>query len=191
MIVGFSTFCFTLLLHATGVRYGLTDLVHREFSASTPPHQVTRQTSFGQTERSPLSTGSGFGCPRRGVRRLVHSFRGADVGDFGCGYNATLARSLLAEVASMTLADVAVAGDLAERSEGHRAGGRSARRRYTKSPAIPSISSSACPSSSTSRTRLRHSGTFTGSSDQAEYVSSMCRHGSGSGSSNFPRSDSV
>ena len=50
----------------------------------------------------------------RKVRRAVSSFEGADIGDFGCGYHATLARSLLPAAGSLLLADVAIAEDLAQ-----------------------------------------------------------------------------
>jgi SAM-dependent methyltransferase len=46
------------------------------------------------------------------LRRVVGSFRGKRIGDFGCGYNATFARSVLDEVRSAVLVDVSLAEDL-------------------------------------------------------------------------------
>jgi SAM-dependent methyltransferase len=74
---------------------------------------VTREQAFGQTVQMTPVDRFGVWLSSRGVRKAVGTFRGRDVGDFGCGYNATLARSLLPEVASMTLADVAIAEDVA------------------------------------------------------------------------------
>jgi len=44
----------------------------------------------------------------------VAPWKGRDVGDFGCGYEAALIRRLLPEVASATVVDVAIAPDLKE-----------------------------------------------------------------------------
>jgi SAM-dependent methyltransferase len=46
------------------------------------------------------------------IRRNIGSVDGKDVGDFGCGYEATFMRSVLARVRSATLVDVALADDL-------------------------------------------------------------------------------
>jgi SAM-dependent methyltransferase len=48
----------------------------------------------------------------RKIRRAV-SFKGARIGDFGCGFDASFTRSVLGEVAHATLVDVALAPDLA------------------------------------------------------------------------------
>jgi SAM-dependent methyltransferase len=48
----------------------------------------------------------------RALRRNVRSYDGKRLGDFGCGYHARFARSLLGEVAAMVLVDVALADDL-------------------------------------------------------------------------------
>ncbi len=48
----------------------------------------------------------------RGVRRAVGSFDGLDIADFGCGFNASFARSVLPQVRTATLADVAISKDL-------------------------------------------------------------------------------
>jgi SAM-dependent methyltransferase len=49
----------------------------------------------------------------RSVRRAVGPLAGLAVGDVGCGYEGTFIRSVLPQVASATLADVALASDLA------------------------------------------------------------------------------
>jgi SAM-dependent methyltransferase len=48
----------------------------------------------------------------RRVRKEVGVFAGKAVGDFGCGYQAKLIRTLLDEVTSATVIDVALADDL-------------------------------------------------------------------------------
>jgi SAM-dependent methyltransferase len=52
----------------------------------------------------------------RRIRRAVHGFAGKAIGDFGCGYNADLVRSVLPEVASAILVDLAIAPDLTSHS---------------------------------------------------------------------------
>ena len=48
----------------------------------------------------------------RRMRRTVPDFHDLDVADVGCGYHATFARTLLDEVRSLTLVDVAVSPEL-------------------------------------------------------------------------------
>jgi SAM-dependent methyltransferase len=48
----------------------------------------------------------------RALRSEVGSFAGKSLGDFGCGFHATFSRSVLDEVASAVLVDVALADDL-------------------------------------------------------------------------------
>ena len=50
----------------------------------------------------------------RQIRRWVPSFAGKRLADLGCGYHATFARTVLNEVESATLLDVALAPDLIE-----------------------------------------------------------------------------
>ena len=71
-----------------------------------------RRTSFGQSADGTLVDRFGVWLSARQVRRLAGSFSGKDVGDFGCGFEATLVRSLLPEVSSATVVDVALAPDL-------------------------------------------------------------------------------
>jgi len=44
----------------------------------------------------------------RQLRRAIGGFRGKAIGDFGCGYDADLVRSVLPEVASATLVDLSI-----------------------------------------------------------------------------------
>ncbi len=73
---------------------------------------MTREESFGQSHTLTPIDRLGVWLTARGVGRAVGSFRDKSVGDFGCGYEATLIRSVLSEVATATLVDVAVAKDL-------------------------------------------------------------------------------
>src|ERR1700719_3681385 len=72
----------------------------------------TRSTSFGQSRS--LSVADKFGIWLSGyrVRKEVGDFAHKAIGDFGCGYQAQFTRTILDEVASATLVDVALADDL-------------------------------------------------------------------------------
>jgi len=72
---------------------------------------VTREQSFGQGYQPTVVDRFGVALSARAVRR-GSSFAGARLADIGCGYHATLTRSLLPELASATLVDVALADDL-------------------------------------------------------------------------------
>lgn len=74
-----------------------------------------RQKSFGQDYRSTPVDRFGQWLSARGIRRAVSGFEGKAIGDFGCGFNADLVRSVLPEVASATLVDLAIAPDLKAR----------------------------------------------------------------------------
>lgn len=54
----------------------------------------------------------GIWLSSRSIRRGVSTFEGKRVGDFGCGYNASFARSVVPAAASVVLVDVALADDL-------------------------------------------------------------------------------
>ena len=79
----------------------------------TPDDEATRSTSFGEQARMTPVDRLGVWLSERGIRRAVGSFAGRDVGDFGCGYDATFVRRVLPEVRSATLVDVSLADDLA------------------------------------------------------------------------------
>jgi len=73
-----------------------------------------RAESFGQSGSTTFIDRLGVWLSGRGVRRAVGSFDGLDIGDFGCGFNASIVRSVLPQVRSATLADVAIDEDLAQ-----------------------------------------------------------------------------
>jgi 2-polyprenyl-3-methyl-5-hydroxy-6-metoxy-1,4-benzoquinol methylase len=52
----------------------------------------------------------------RRVRQVVGRFTGKAIGDFGCGYQASFVRTILSEVASATVVDLALAPDLKQAS---------------------------------------------------------------------------
>jgi 2-polyprenyl-3-methyl-5-hydroxy-6-metoxy-1,4-benzoquinol methylase len=75
---------------------------------------VIREEAFGQTDRTSFVDNFGVWLSGRKVRRAVGSLRDVDLGDFGCGYHASFVRSVLPEVASVTLGDIDLASDLIE-----------------------------------------------------------------------------
>ncbi len=73
-----------------------------------------RAGSYGQ-HRPPTSVDRfGVWLSTRRIRRAVPDFSGKRVGDFGCGYDATFARTILDRVRELVLIDVAIAPDLKE-----------------------------------------------------------------------------
>ncbi len=77
-------------------------------TAQRPP----RTGSFGQHRPSTPVDRFGVWLSTRRMRRAVPDFSGKRVGDFGCGYEAVFARSMLDQVAELVLIDVALATDL-------------------------------------------------------------------------------
>ncbi len=73
--------------------------------------QATRESAYGQHRKHTAVDRFGVWLGARAVRRSVR-FEGVRLGDLGCGYQATLARSLLGGVQSALLIDVALAADL-------------------------------------------------------------------------------
>jgi SAM-dependent methyltransferase len=71
-----------------------------------------RLTAYGQTHSLSPVDRFGVWLSARALRRELGSLAGKRLGDFGCGYRATFARSVLDEVASAVLVDVALADDL-------------------------------------------------------------------------------
>jgi SAM-dependent methyltransferase len=71
-----------------------------------------RLTAFGQKDSLSVVDRFGVWLSARALRREVGSFAGKRIGDFGCGYDAGFARSVLDDVASAVLVDVALADDL-------------------------------------------------------------------------------
>jgi SAM-dependent methyltransferase len=73
---------------------------------------IARKASFGQTADMTVIDRAGVWLSEYQIRRSVGSLAGKDVADFGCGFEATHARSYLHSVRSATLVDVALAEDL-------------------------------------------------------------------------------
>ncbi len=76
-----------------------------------PETDVARDTAFGQG-RITVVDRAGVWLSGHQIRRTVGSIEGKDVGDFGCGFEATYMRSVLDKVKSATLVDIALAEDL-------------------------------------------------------------------------------
>jgi len=72
---------------------------------------VTRDEAYGQHGLSFVDR-AGVWLSGHRIRRTVGTLDGKDVGDFGCGFEATFMRSVLARVGSATLIDVSLAEDL-------------------------------------------------------------------------------
>jgi len=73
---------------------------------------TTRTQSYLQDGRGTVVDRFGVWLSARRIRRAVPTFAGKRVGDFGCGFQASFARTIVADVAGLTLVDVALADDL-------------------------------------------------------------------------------
>jgi len=73
---------------------------------------TARGEAFLQNSRGTAVDRFGVWLSSRQIRRFVPSFAGKRIGDFGCGFKASFARTILGEVASAILVDVALADDL-------------------------------------------------------------------------------
>lgn len=67
--------------------------------------------AFGQAKGLSLVDRFGVYLSARQLRRSVPTWAGKRVGDFGCGYRATFARTIADEVAELVLVDVALDDD--------------------------------------------------------------------------------
>lgn len=76
---------------------------------------VSREAAFGQEGRITGVDRAGVWLSGHQIRRTVGSLDGKDVGDFGCGFQATYLRTVLDRVRSATLVDIALADDLKSR----------------------------------------------------------------------------
>jgi SAM-dependent methyltransferase len=76
---------------------------------------VSREAAFGQAGRITGVDRAGVWLSGHQIRRAVGSLEGQDVGDFGCGFQATYMRTVLDEVRSATLVDISLADDLKSR----------------------------------------------------------------------------
>ena len=76
---------------------------------------VSREAAFGQEGRITGVDRAGVWLSGHQIRRAVGSLEGKDVGDFGCGFQATYMRTVLDTVRSATLVDISLADDLKSR----------------------------------------------------------------------------
>ena len=76
---------------------------------------IGRDTAFGQEGRITAVDQAGVWLSGHQIRRTVGSIDGKDVGDFGCGFQATYMRTVLDKVKSATLVDISLAEDLKSR----------------------------------------------------------------------------
>jgi SAM-dependent methyltransferase len=76
---------------------------------------LARDTAFGQEGKITAVDRAGVWLSGHQIRRTVGGIEGKDVGDFGCGFQATYMRRVLAQVRSATLADISLADDLKSR----------------------------------------------------------------------------
>ena len=76
---------------------------------------VSREAAFGQEGRITGVDRAGVWLSGHQIRRAVGSLEGKDVGDFGCGFQATYMRTVLDQVRSATLVDISLTDDLKSR----------------------------------------------------------------------------
>ena len=86
---------------------------HPAASPPDPSGDLLRHRSFGEGYDPTAVDRLGVWLSTHRVRRAVGSFDGKRVVDVGCGYHATLARTMLDRVAAMTLIDVSISPELA------------------------------------------------------------------------------
>jgi len=73
---------------------------------------TARTQSYLQDGRGTVVDRFGVWLSARQIRRAVPTFAGKRVGDFGCGFQASFSRTIVGDVAGLTLVDVALADDL-------------------------------------------------------------------------------
>ena len=73
---------------------------------------MVRKKSYGEYQRLTLVDRYGVWLHRKKLRRYAGSFEGKRVGDFGCGYRATVSRWALPQVEDLILVDVALCDEL-------------------------------------------------------------------------------
>jgi SAM-dependent methyltransferase len=71
-----------------------------------------RQRAYGQGYQPTIVDRFGVWLSARQIRRYVPQLAGKRVGDFGCGYQAAFARTILPEITQAVLVDSALAPDL-------------------------------------------------------------------------------
>jgi 2-polyprenyl-3-methyl-5-hydroxy-6-metoxy-1,4-benzoquinol methylase len=76
------------------------------------PAELKRVRSFGEGYSLTPVDRFGVWLSSRQIRRHVDGFHGKAAGDFGCGYHASFARTILPSLKRLTLVDVSLAPDL-------------------------------------------------------------------------------
>ena len=71
-----------------------------------------RTKSYGESYQPTLVDRFGVWLSARQIHRHVANFQGKRMGDFGCGYHASFARSVLDDVDRAVLADVSIAPEI-------------------------------------------------------------------------------
>src|SRR5262245_24571359 len=71
-----------------------------------------RERAYGQGHQPTMVDRFGVWLSARQIRRYAGSMAGKEVGDFGCGYDAALIRTVLPELKRAVLVDSALAADL-------------------------------------------------------------------------------
>src|SRR3954451_22120522 len=82
--------------------------------SSSSADVTERSGAYGQHRRLTPVDRFGVWLSARALRKHVPSFAGKAIGDFGCGYHAPSACSVLDEVGQATLVALALAPDLKE-----------------------------------------------------------------------------
>ena len=80
--------------------------------ATTTEAEPARKGSYGQDRKHTAVDRFGIWLSSRRIRSAVPDFTGKRVGDFGCGYDAGFARTVLDAAAEVVLFDVSLAPDL-------------------------------------------------------------------------------
>jgi SAM-dependent methyltransferase len=78
----------------------------------SPESSAERESAFGQGYSPTVVDRFGIWLSARQIRRFVPSFTGKAIADLGCGYQAAFTRTVLDQVTSALLVDVALAEDL-------------------------------------------------------------------------------
>ena len=78
----------------------------------TAPREAARTRAYGQNYQTSVLDRFGVWLSARQIRRYTGSLEGKQLGDFGCGYHATFARSVLHELGEVLLVDFRLSDDL-------------------------------------------------------------------------------
>lgn len=76
-----------------------------------------RPDAYGQAHSLTVVDRFGVWLSARKLRRSVGGFRGKTIADFGCGFNASFARTVLDDIERAVLCDIALAPDLKTNSK--------------------------------------------------------------------------